>query len=107
VEEADQEENLMLNLTLIGSSLLRTKNWFTENPGTDPDEEIGALFHLSVKDANRASLWMNLQVKKHPKEYFLGERFSYSFIPSSIGCTIILRDLALKEEIELTDDAND
>jgi len=76
--------------------------------GEHPDEQPGQAFRLDPDQARRADEWIRAQQRrKRPTDPpATGERFSYRFVPTSIGTVVKVRDELTGEELDLSDYEN-
>jgi hypothetical protein len=55
---------------------------------------------LEKSDFKRLDKWLAKQRSKDPGIGFLGDRFSFRFVPMTVGTALTVKDEALGEEIE-------
>lgn len=60
-------------------------------------------FEMSDTEEAKAKAWEATQLEKNNCMPTLGERFSYTFTPTSIGVAVSVTDNMLNEKLDVTD----
>jgi len=65
-----------------------------------PKQYVEEKFELSKKLVQEIGEWMDIQEKKNDTIPFIGGRYSYTFIPTSVGMLLTITDEVMNEEYE-------
>jgi len=60
------------------------------------------IFKLESKELESAEEFIDEQNKKNSSFPTAGERWAYTFIPTGLGTIVLIKDLLLKEEKDIT-----